>query len=51
LEVLHDERRDTYYLHDKLGELDTVGVVDKDGEYVSSVPSIYEQVARGTPTA
>lgn len=51
LEELHGETRDTFYLHDKLGELDTVGVIDKDGEYVTAVHNIYEQVARGTPTA
>lgn len=51
LEELHGERRDEFYLHDKLGELASVDVIQKDGDYVRSEEDIYEQVARGTPTA
>lgn len=51
LEQLHGERRDAFYLHDKLGELASVDVIRKDGDYVRSEDDIYEQVARGTPTA
>lgn len=50
LEELHGERRDEFYLHDKLGELASVDVIQKDGDYVRSEKDIYEQVARGTPT-
>lgn len=51
LEELHGERRDEFYLHNKLGELASVDVIEKDGDYVKSEEDIYEQVARGTPTA
>lgn len=51
LEELHGERRDEFYLHDKLGELASVDVIQKDGDYVRSEEDIFEQVARGTPTA
>lgn len=50
LEELHGESRDEFYLHDKLGELASVDVIKKDGNYVRSEAKIYEQVARGTPT-
>jgi len=50
-EELHGERKDRFYLQDKLGELASVNVVEKDGDYVRSEEDIYEQVARGTPTA
>lgn len=51
LEELHGERRDAFYLHDKLGELASVNVIKKDGDYVRSEKDIYEQVTRGTPTS
>lgn len=51
LEELHGEIRDEFYLHDKLGELASVDVIKKDGDYVRSVDGIYKQVARGTPVA
>lgn len=51
LEELHGERKEPFYLHDKLGELASVDVIQKDGDYVRSEEGIYEQVARGTPTA
>lgn len=51
LEELHGERRDAFYLHDKLGELASVDVLEKDGDYVKSEADIYEQVASGTPVA
>jgi len=51
LEELHGERKEEFYLQDKLGELASVNVVKKEGDYVRSEKDIYEQVARGTPTA
>lgn len=51
LEELHGERRDEFYLHNKLGELASVDVIQKDGDYVRSEKDIYEQVARDTPVA
>lgn len=51
LKELHGESRDEFYLHDKLGELASVDVIKKDGNYVKSEEDIYEQVAQGTPTA
>lgn len=48
---LHDERKDEFYLHDKLGELSSVDVLRKDGDYVRSEDDIFEQVARNTPVA
>lgn len=50
-EKLHGERRDRFYIQDKLGELASVGVIQKDGDFVRSDKDIYEQVAQGTPTA
>lgn len=50
-EELHGERKDQFYLQDKLGELASVDVIEKDGDFVRSEKDIYEQVARGTPTA
>lgn len=50
-EELHGERKDRFYLQDKLGELASVDVIQKDGDFVRSEKHIYEQVARGTPTA
>jgi hypothetical protein len=49
-EELHGERKDQFYLQDKFGELASVDVVEKDGDFVQSEENIYEQVARGTPT-
>lgn len=51
LKEMHDEERDSYWLHDKLAELDSVDVIEKDGEYVRSNEDVYETVARNTPTA
>ncbi len=51
LKELHGEQRDKFYLHDKLGELASVNVIEKDGDYVRSENDIYDQVARNTPTA
>lgn len=51
LKDLHNEERDSYYLHDKLGELDHVGVIEKDGDLVRSDDDVYDMVARNTPTA
>ena len=51
LKELHGESKDEFYLHDKLGELSSVDVIQKDGDFVRSEPDIFEQVARGTPTA
>ncbi|WEL21955.1 hypothetical protein [Halorhabdus sp. BNX81] len=50
-EELHGERKDRFYIQDKLGELASVDVIQKDGDFVKSEEKIYEQVARGTPTA
>jgi hypothetical protein len=50
-ERLHGERKERFYLQDKLGELASVDVIQKDGDYVRSEEDIYEQVARGTPVA
>lgn len=50
-EELHGERKDWFYMEDKLEELASVNVIRKDGKYVRSEDDIYEQVARGTPTA
>jgi len=49
LKELHGEQPEWFYLDDKLGELDSVGVIEKDGDYVQSESEIYEQVARNTP--
>lgn len=51
LEDLHGERKEHFYLQDKLGELASVDVIQKDGDYVRSESDIYKQVARSTPTA
>lgn len=51
LEELHGERRDEFYLNDKLGELASVDVIRKDGDYVRSEEDIYDQVASETPVA
>lgn len=50
-EELHGEHKDRFYLQDKLGELASVDVIEKDGDFVRSEKDVYEQVARGTPTA
>lgn len=50
-EELHDERRDRFYIQDKLGELASVDVIQKDGDFVRSEEDVYKRVARGTPTA
>lgn len=50
-EELHGERKEMFYLENKLGELASVDVIRKEGDYVRSEEDIYEQVARGTPTA
>lgn len=50
-EELHGERKEEFYLQDKLGELASVNVIQKEGDYVRSEKDIYEQVARDTPTA
>lgn len=50
-EELHGERKERFYLQDKLGELDSVDVIEKDGDFVRSEEDIYEQVARDTPVA
>lgn len=51
LKELHGERRGDVYLHDKLGELASVDVIEKDGDYVRSEEDIYNQVAKHTPVA
>lgn len=48
---LHDERVEELYIHDKLGELDSVNVLEKDGEYVKANEDVYQQVAEQTPVA
>lgn len=50
-EELHGERKETFYLQDKLGELASVDVIEKDGDYVRSETDIYDQVAQDTPVA
>lgn len=50
LKEMHDEDRGSYYLHDKLGELDSVGVIEKDGEFVRSDTDVFDTVAKNTPT-
>jgi len=50
-EELHGERKDRFYIQDKIGELDSVDVIQRDGDFVRSEEDIYEQVAQGTPTA
>lgn len=47
----HGEEKDEFYLHDKLGELDSVDVINKDGDLVQANPSVYKMVASNTPTA
>ncbi|MFC6720700.1 hypothetical protein [Halobacteriaceae bacterium SHR40] len=49
-EELHGERKEEFYLQDKLGELASVNVIRKEGDYVRSEKDIYDQVARDTPT-
>lgn len=50
-EELHGERKDRFYIQDKLGELASVDVIQKDGDFVRSEEDIYKQVAQGTPMA
>jgi len=50
-EELHGDRKDRFYIQDKLGELASVDVIRKDGDFVRSEEDIYHQVAQGTPTA
>lgn len=51
LENLHSEKREPFYIQDKLAELDSVGVLRKEGEYVRSDEEIYNRVARDVPLA
>lgn len=51
LENLHSERREDFYIRDKLAELDSVGVLQKDGDYVRSEEEIYNQVVKDVPLA
>lgn len=46
----YDERRDPLYIGSKLGELDRVGVLEQDGDFVRATQGVYEQVVRQTPT-
>lgn len=50
-EELYGERKDRFYIQDKLGELASVDVIQKEGDFVQSEEDIYEQVVRGTPIA
>lgn len=49
--VLIDEVRDSFYLHNKLGELASVDVIKKDGDFIQSNNEIYEKVESDTPVA
>lgn len=50
-EELHGERKDQFYIQDKLNELASVDVIQKDGDFVRSEKDVYEQVAQGMPVA
>lgn len=43
------ERRDTLYIDEKLADLDRVGVVEQDGEFVKGTEEVFSQVASETP--